>query len=414
MSRASSLERLMLDLVNEERRDAGLGPLRLELRLNDSAEDHSSWMLDADRFSHTGKGGSSAGDRMEDANFEFAGRWTWGENIAFQSERGAPGLTDDVRDLHRALMDSPGHRANILNPDFELLGIGIERGDYRGYDAVMVTQNFAATAAPVRIDGGDVAGSGGGGSGGGGSGGGSRPPSPPAGSAPTLEVADFEVRPGGYAGLNRHKTYSDPDGDEPIRYEIEGPDDAFVTVAGRAVDVGSGHSFAAGDFGRVIVRFDRDGEDQTFRIRAQDDDGWSDWDSFTISSSGGSGGGGSRPVPKPQPPADTGTLDVAAADIEIEVGQRVRLIDHLDVTLDGDPAKSFQIQSDEGGPNLWMKHRGEIDASSGKWFGAGAMNRLYVEAGDRPGEREMRILVSDGDDRSDWDSFVVTTEWDVA
>ena len=128
MSRANSLERQMLKLINEERAEVGAGPLRLEKRLNDSAEDHSSWMLDVNRFSHTGEGGSSAGDRMRDADFKFTGNWTWGENIAWQSERGASGASDDVKDLHEGLMNSPGHRANILNPDFKVIGIGIEQG----------------------------------------------------------------------------------------------------------------------------------------------------------------------------------------------------------------------------------------------------------------------------------------------
>lgn len=153
MSRASDLERQMLDLINEERTSRDLDPVELELRLNDSSEDHSQWMLEENRFSHTGEGGSSAGDRMRDANFDFEGNWTWGENIAYQSERGAPGLADDVEDLHNSLMNSPGHRANILNPDFEVVGLGIEVGDFNGFDAVMVTQNFAATDAELQIDG---------------------------------------------------------------------------------------------------------------------------------------------------------------------------------------------------------------------------------------------------------------------
>ncbi len=152
MSRASDLERQMLDLINEERTSRGLDAVELELRLNESSEDHSQWMLDENRFSHTGQGGSSAGDRMRDADFPFEGSWTWGENIAYQSERGAPGLADDVENLHDALMDSPGHRANILNPDFEVVGLGIETGDFNGFDAVMVTQNFAATDAELQID----------------------------------------------------------------------------------------------------------------------------------------------------------------------------------------------------------------------------------------------------------------------
>ena len=159
MPKASSLERLMLDLINEERRGASLDPLILDLRLNAASEDHSEWMLERDVFSHTGEGGSTSHERMDAAGFAFEGRWASGENIAWQSERGAPGLEDDVADLHRSLMDSPGHRANILNPDFEAIGIGIEGGEFDGFDAVMATQNFARTSAPLSPDG--EAGSGG-------------------------------------------------------------------------------------------------------------------------------------------------------------------------------------------------------------------------------------------------------------
>ena len=152
MSVASTVERQMLDLINFERTSRGLDSLALELRLNNASEDHSEWMDDTRIFSHTGVGGSSPGDRIVDAGFTLSGNWTWGENIAYQSERGAPGIADDVVDLHTSLMNSPGHRANILNPDFEEIGIGIELGDFT-YDSgsrlesIMVTQNFGHTDA---------------------------------------------------------------------------------------------------------------------------------------------------------------------------------------------------------------------------------------------------------------------------
>lgn len=152
MAAADNLERQMLELINAERSSRGLNPVQLELRLNDSAENHSEWMLQADVFSHTGVGGSSPGDRMREAGFVFSGSWRWAENIAWQSERGAPGLEDDVVDLHNGLMNSPGHRANILNPDVTVIGIGIEIGNYNGWNAVMVTQNFAKTSAPLQLD----------------------------------------------------------------------------------------------------------------------------------------------------------------------------------------------------------------------------------------------------------------------
>ncbi|GFE63731.1 CAP domain-containing protein [Litoreibacter roseus] len=152
MSTADEYERQMLELINEERAEAGVDPLQLERDLNTSSEDHSQWMLDEDVFSHTGQGGSSAGDRIQEADFELSGSWSWGENIAWQSERGAEGISDDVEDLHEALMDSPDHRENILNPDFDYIGLGIETGEFDGYDAVMVTQNFGSTDADVDLD----------------------------------------------------------------------------------------------------------------------------------------------------------------------------------------------------------------------------------------------------------------------
>ena len=63
MSQASSFEWQMLELINQERTSRGVEPLVLDLRLNDSSEDHSSWMLNQNIFSHTGEGGSSARDR---------------------------------------------------------------------------------------------------------------------------------------------------------------------------------------------------------------------------------------------------------------------------------------------------------------------------------------------------------------
>ncbi|MEO9897214.1 MAG: CAP domain-containing protein [Paracoccaceae bacterium] len=152
MSLANQYELQMLALINDERTSRGLNPLQLEQNLNTAAETHSQWMLDVDQFSHTGNAGSSAGDRMRSAGFEFEGNWANAENIAWQSERGSGGIEDDVINLHNSLMNSSGHRANILNPNLVYIGIGIEEGEFDGYSAVMVTQNFATTTASVSLD----------------------------------------------------------------------------------------------------------------------------------------------------------------------------------------------------------------------------------------------------------------------
>ncbi|HZG67040.1 MAG TPA: CAP domain-containing protein, partial [Herpetosiphonaceae bacterium] len=133
----------MLELINAERAEAGSQPLAFNGDLNEAAEDHSQWMLATDIFSHTGQGGSTAGQRMAAAGYSFTGSWTRGENIGWGSLRSPSGYQDDVEARHTSLMNSTGHRANILSDGFEEIGIGFEVGSFKGYQSSIVTQNFA-------------------------------------------------------------------------------------------------------------------------------------------------------------------------------------------------------------------------------------------------------------------------------
>lgn len=155
MSQASALEQEMLTLVNAERAKVGVDPLTFDDNLNSAAEDHSSWMLENDIFDHTGVDGSRPKDRAEDAGYVFEGTSAVGENIGWKSTGGEPGLSDDIVEVHKGLMNSPSHREAILNPLFTEIGIGIEDGDFftegRDWDSVMVTQNFGTTEAEDSI-----------------------------------------------------------------------------------------------------------------------------------------------------------------------------------------------------------------------------------------------------------------------
>lgn len=260
MSQASDLERLMLDLINDERTSRGLDPVTLELRLNESAEVHSDWMLNADVFSHTGDGGSSAGERMEDAGFTFSGSWTWGENIAWQSERGAPGLEDDVANLHTALMNSPGHRANILNASFDVIGIGIEVGNYNGWNAVMVTQNFARTSADVQLD---LPG--------------------PANAAPVVNMPFVLLAPDQSQAIGSFMTYSDADQDDAVMFQIRGDDAGFtLSVNGQTVTPGTGLQLAPSEFAVLTAVTQAPGQQADLEIRAHDGTEWGAWDEFSL------------------------------------------------------------------------------------------------------------------------------------
>lgn len=146
MSDANAQEQFILELVNADRIAGGLQPLAFDADLNEAAELHSDWMIDYDKFSHTGAGGTDPGARMTAAGYRFAGAWSWAENIAWATTRAPVGLQDEAQLLHANLMNSPGHRANLLNGAFREIGIGFEVGDYQGRESAFVTQKFALTA----------------------------------------------------------------------------------------------------------------------------------------------------------------------------------------------------------------------------------------------------------------------------
>jgi uncharacterized protein YkwD len=121
------LEAQMLDLVNKERAAAGLSPLASDPSLTEVARRYSIDMFARGFFSHYTPEGLSPFDRMHTAGVSFR---LAGENLA---------LAPTLHIAHTGLMNSPGHRANILHPRFGRIGIGIMSGGVRG---LMVTQEF--------------------------------------------------------------------------------------------------------------------------------------------------------------------------------------------------------------------------------------------------------------------------------
>jgi hypothetical protein len=150
MTTPTNLESYFLQLVNETRSKAGVKPLTFDGELLDSSDAHSAWMDQTDTFSHTGANGSSAGQRMTAAGYGWQG---WGENIAYSS-----GSLNEatVQKLHSMLVNSPGHYANMVNGNFEEIGIGLKTGTINGYNVVFVTQNFGTPNAVERAEADDV------------------------------------------------------------------------------------------------------------------------------------------------------------------------------------------------------------------------------------------------------------------
>ncbi len=133
--------------------DTAKQPLAFNLLLIDSARSHSQWMLDTDTFSHTDAGGSSAADRMRDADYKFTGSWTWGENIGSTGTTGTLNVNKAVAQVNETLFKSSGHRKNILNNSFREIGLATLAGNYQGYNSLMVTENFAKSGSDVFLTG---------------------------------------------------------------------------------------------------------------------------------------------------------------------------------------------------------------------------------------------------------------------
>ncbi|MEU2494488.1 sigma-70 family RNA polymerase sigma factor [Streptomyces sp. NPDC007883] len=104
-------------LVNAERSKAGCGPVRSNDKLETAARRHSEDMAARGYFDHTSPDGSDPGDRITAAGYRWS---TYGENIA-RGQQSPSSVMD-------SWMNSPGHRANILNCSFKELGVGIHDG----------------------------------------------------------------------------------------------------------------------------------------------------------------------------------------------------------------------------------------------------------------------------------------------
>lgn len=127
----SEIEYQLLQLSNRERSMAGVGPdLVLDESLSAVARRYSEQMRDQGFFSHISPDGRTLRQRLEAAGIDYTRA---GENIAQVTHVSNPGVV-----AHDLLMDSERHRANILDPEFRLVGIGVAGSG----DTFWITQVF--------------------------------------------------------------------------------------------------------------------------------------------------------------------------------------------------------------------------------------------------------------------------------
>ena len=115
------------NLLNADRAANGLPPLRLSSELSALAGDYAQDMINRKFFSHTNPEGQSPFDRMNQRNIRYGYA---GENLAINSS---------VATAENAFMNSPGHRANILNSHYTQVGLGVR---HSANGSVYVVQEF--------------------------------------------------------------------------------------------------------------------------------------------------------------------------------------------------------------------------------------------------------------------------------
>jgi uncharacterized protein YkwD len=116
-------------LVNVERAKQGRGKLRANAGLALAGQRHARDMVSRRYFAHDSLGGSDFKARIARAGYLKGRGAILGENLAWGSQdKSTP------RSIVRSWMNSPGHRANIIQGRFREIGIGVVRASPRGYD----------------------------------------------------------------------------------------------------------------------------------------------------------------------------------------------------------------------------------------------------------------------------------------
>jgi len=116
----------ILCLINAERKAENLSPLKKNKKLQKAAQRHNEAMVGTGCFDHECPGEPTLDDRLEQISYLVGSllQWAFGENVAW----GVGGDEGTPRSVVSAWMESHGHRANILHPDFDEAGVGFSVG----------------------------------------------------------------------------------------------------------------------------------------------------------------------------------------------------------------------------------------------------------------------------------------------
>ena len=121
----------IITLTNESRKELNLPLLKANSELSRAAQTKADDMLAKGYFSHNTPEGKTPWTFITAAGYNYISA---GENLAVNFT--------EAENVETAWMKSPGHKANIVNKNFEEIGIGISQGEYQGHTAIFVVQMF--------------------------------------------------------------------------------------------------------------------------------------------------------------------------------------------------------------------------------------------------------------------------------
>ncbi len=135
---AREIERLLFGALNRARERHGLPNVKRSSELNDVARKYCQEMARTGKVAHESEISGTMGDRVRAAGIAFVHLT---ENLAFAANEAQ---------AHEGLMNSPGHRANILDPDVLEVGVGIAPTQKDGQAMILVTQLFATRPGKIK------------------------------------------------------------------------------------------------------------------------------------------------------------------------------------------------------------------------------------------------------------------------
>ena len=132
---------VLIELTNKERQSLGVNSLEENALLNKAAQLKAQDIITYDYFSHQSPTGITPWYWFKKAGYNYQ---IAGENLGI-------GFLDS-EEIYQAWNDSPSHRANLLNPKYQDIGIAVLKGDFNGNETTLVVQLFGSptTIEPVK------------------------------------------------------------------------------------------------------------------------------------------------------------------------------------------------------------------------------------------------------------------------